>query len=383
MDESRPHLTWVEVSSAAIAANLAAFRARVGPARRIMAVVKANAYGHGMIHVARAALAAGAAFLGVNSVEEALDLRAAGVAAPILVLGRANPWRVRDAVAAGVDLLVYDPAMLAAVDAAATDLGHTAAVHLKVETGLHRQGVTEADWPAMRDAFRAARRVRLAGVSTHYANIEDTLEHDYAAMQTGRYERWIARLAADGLAPELRHAACSAGAILFESSRLDMVRAGIGMYGLWPSRETRISALADGDPPVTLTPAMTWYARIAQVKAVPEGAAIGYGGAGFVTTPSRIAVLPVGYYEGYDRALSNRGHVYVRGRRAPVVGRVCMNMTMIDVTHIPDAAPGDPVTLLGGPPGARISAEELASLIGTINYEVVTRIHERIPRYMV
>lgn len=382
-DGGPPHLTWVEVRRDAIAANLRAFRARVGPRRLIMAVVKANAYGHGMVPVARAALEAGADALGVNSLEEALALRDAGVDARILTLGHANPALLPEAVARGVEFVVYDPAALEHAAAAAAACGRDAAVHLKVETGLHRQGLLEAAWPAFRDRLRSLPRVRLAGVSTHYANIEDTLEHGYARMQTARYEAWLARLAADGFAGFLRHAACSAGAILFDDSRFDMVRAGIGLYGLWPSRETRISALSDGGAPFALAPALSWFARVAQVKEVPAGSHVGYGGAGFVTTHSRVAVIPVGYYEGYDRALSGRGHVYARGKRCPVLGRVCMNMTLLDVTHVPDLAVGDPVTLLGGPEGARIPAEELAGIIGTINYEVVTRIHERIPRLLV
>lgn len=375
-------LSWLELNEDALIGNLTAFRRRIGH-RQLMAVVKANAYGHGMLPVARIAAREGADWLGVNAIEEALELRDAGLELPILVLGHANPARLEEAVRRRIDLTIYDPQHMKLLGEAAGRARERARLHLKVETGLHRQGLLEEDFPEFAASLRGDRRLHLAGLSTHYANIEDTLDHSYAHRQTERFLTWRARLGEAGCTPDLCHAACSAAGILFPETHFDMVRIGIGLYGLWSSRETRLSVREGKCPDFALEPVLSWYARIAQVKRVPAGQPIGYGCTAWATRDMRLAVLPVGYAEGYDRKLSGRGIVRVRGTRAPVLGRICMNMMMIDVSHLPDLQVGEAVTLLGGARDQRITADELAALIGTIHYEVVTRIASHLPRIVV
>jgi alanine racemase len=256
-------------------------------------------------------------------------------------------------------------------------------VHLKIETGTHRQGVAENDVSAVMELIRDSRWLELEGITTHFANIEDTTDHTFAERQIEAFARVENTLRADwGVAP-LRHTACSAAAILFTRTHMDLARIGISLYGLWPSRETYVSCLETGRPTLSLYPVMTWKTRVAQIKDVPEGGYVGYGCTYRTTRPSRIAVLPVGYYEGYDRELSSKAHVLVRSKRAPVRGRVCMNMTMVDITDIPAVSLEDEVVLLGHQGEEVIAADQLATWCGTINYEIVSRIHPSLPRVLV
>jgi len=225
--------------------------------------------------------------------------------------------------------------------------------------------------------------VRLAGVGTHFANIEDTTNHEFAESQIVAFNRIAEAIAQVHPQPLLRHTACSAAVLLFNRTHLDLARIGISLYGLWPSKETYVSCLERGKPSLDLTAALTWKTRIAQVKEVPEGGYVGYGLTWRATRPTTIAVLPVGYYEGFDRELSGIAHVLVRGKRAPVRGRVCMNMCMVDVTDIPGAALEDEVVLIGRQGDEKITAEQIAAWCGTISYEIVSRIHPSLPRVLV
>ncbi len=237
--------------------------------------------------------------------------------------------------------------------------------------------------PGSSSASPRSRGLRLEGASTHFANIEDTTEHAYAEQQISTFARVVERLRAAGHDVPIVHAACSAATLLFTRTHLDLARIGIALYGIWPSKETYVSCLERGKPTLDLRPALTWKTRVAQVKAVPEGSYVGYGGTFRATRESRFAVLPVGYHEGYDRALSNVAHVLVRGRRAPVRGRVCMNMMLVDVTDVPGVALEDEVVLLGAQGEERIRAEQVGVWCGTIPYEVVSRIHPALPRVVV
>ncbi len=374
-------LTWLEIDLAALAGNVRALRARLAGDARLGAVVKSNAYGHGVRLVAPAALRAGADVLAVGNLAEGLELRElVGPETPVLVVGHVPAEGFPAAVAAGLELTLYDPEAVPALAAAAREAGRPARVHLKVETGTNRQGLREDELLALARRIAGAEGVEIAGVGTHFADIEDTTDHSFAREQLARFRRAVARLEAEGIRPGLRHTACSAAVLLFPETHLDLVRAGISLYGLWPSRETLVSARERGLGEIELRPAMTWKARVAQVKDVPAGEYVGYGRTYRATRPMRLAVLPVGYYEGYPRALSGRAHVLVRGRRAPVVGRVCMNMTMVDVTDVPGAAAGDEVVLLGRSGGEELRAEDLAAWAGTIHYEIVSRIHPALPR---
>jgi alanine racemase len=376
-------LNWVEIDGSALRNNIAEFKRRLGRGPRLGAVVKSNAYGHGMIEVARIAAAASADWLCVNNVDEGVALRQAGMTLPILVMGYVPLEAAADVVAYTLQPVVYNPETLDRLDAVASSRGTTVDVHLKIETGTHRQGVLERDVPSFVARLHGAKTVRLKGVTTHFANIEDSTNHDFAESQIAAFSRIADAIA--GLHPEplLRHTACSAAVLLFNRTHLDLARVGISLYGLWPSKETYVSCLERGKPSLELKPVMSWKTRIAQVKQVPEGGYVGYGCSWRATRATKIAVLPVGYYEGYDRQLSGLAHVLVRGKRAPVRGRVCMNMCMVDVTDIPDATLEDEVVLLGRQGDERIAAEQIAAWSGTIAYEIVARIHPSLPRVVV
>jgi len=287
--------------------------------------------------------------------------------------------RLEDVVAHGLRPVVYNPETVDRLEALAAKAGRQVRVHVKVETGTHRQGVLERDLPSFAERIRRSPHLVLEGMTTHFANIEDTTDHRMAEGQIAAFDR-----AQEALAPvAVRHAACSAAALLFTRTHLELARVGISMYGLWPSKETYVSLLERGKLALDLQPVLTWKTRVAQVKDVPEGAYVGYGCTWRAGRNSRIAVLPVGYFEGYDRGLSGIAHVLVRERRAPVRGRVCMNMCMVDVTDIPGVTVEDEVVLLGRQGEERIPAEQLAAWCGTISYEVVSRIHPGLPRMVV
>jgi alanine racemase len=385
-------LTWCEVPTAALAHNVAELRRRVLPAgARLGVVVKADAYGHGLVVAARAFVAGGVDWLIVNALDEAEALRRAGVTAPLYVVGPVAPWMAARVVAADVRLVVYDADLVEALAAAAQAAGKVVPVHVKVETGNHRQGLEPPDAVALATRVAATPGLTLEGLSTHYADIEDTTDHRFAMQQLARFDEALQALAQAGIRPPIANSANSAATILWPKTHAGLVRVGLAAYGLWPSAQTYAAALAleaadkdgRGGYLPELRPALAWRTRIAQVKSVPAGAWIGYGRTFRATHATRIAILPVGYHEGYDRRLSNLAHALVGGVRAPVRGRVCMNMTMIDVTDVPDVRAGQVVTLLGDDGDERISAEDLARWMGTINYEVVSRIHPVVPRLAV
>lgn len=382
-------LTWCEVSTSALEANARAFKARVGEAL-LGVVVKADAYGHGLVLAARALLAGGADWLIVNALHEAEALRQAGVDAPLHVVGNVPVFQAERAVRAGVRMVVYDPEVVQAVAAAARAAGAVVPLHVKVETGNHRQGLELPEALALGRMIARTDGVRLEGVATHYADIEDTTDHRFAMSQVGRFEEALAAFASEGMAAPIPSTANSAATILWPRTHGKLVRVGIAAYGLWPSTETYAAALAlpeqregRGGFLPELRPALSWRARITQVKTVPAGAWIGYGRTYRCTHATRIAIVPVGYHEGYDRRLSNLAHALVGGVRAPVRGRVCMNMAMIDVSDVPTVEVGQVVTLLGRDGEERVSAEDLARWCGTINYEIVSRIHPIVPRVAV
>ncbi|HQR30269.1 MAG TPA: alanine racemase, partial [Anaeromyxobacteraceae bacterium] len=372
-------VTWLELDLGALAANARAFQGRLGGAR-FAAVVKSEAYGHGVALVAPAALRAGASWLAVWGANEGLPLRRlVGSDVPILCLGHTPPQDFEEAVAADLRLTLYDPTVIPLLARAARAQGRTARVHLKLETGTHRQGLEADDAVTLARVAAAEKGVLLEGISTHFADIEDTTDHGYAESQLAAFTEGVERVSAVGVRPAVRHTACSAAAILFPRTHFDMARVGIGLYGLWPSRETLVSARERGLAGFALSPVMSWRALVAQVKDVPPGGYVGYGRTWRAPRRTRIAVIPVGYFEGYSRALSSRAHVLLRGHRAPVLGRICMNMFMVDVTDVPGAAAGDVVTLLGRDGDETVTAEALAGWAGTIHYEITTRVNPLLP----
>lgn len=368
--------SWREVSASALLHNVGTLRALAGTAK-LGVVVKADAYGHGLAPACAAFVEAGVDWLIVNFAHEAAAVRAVLARdVPLYVCGTVFPHDAPTLVEARARVVLYDPLVAAALSAASTARGVVTPVHLKIETGTNRQGLHVGDALALAMQVRALGGLTLEGLTTHFADIEDSTDHRFAHGQLAVLHEAKRALAAAGFAVPMVHSANSAATILDEGTRGDLVRVGIAAYGLWPSKET-LAAFSErhGRAPPTLVPALSWRARLAQVKDVPAGAYVGYGRTFRTTRASRIAVVPVGYHEGYDRRLSNVGHVLVRGQRAPVRGRVCMNMLMVDVTDVPGAAAGDVATLLGVDGDERVSAEQLASWMGTIHYEVVSRIN--------
>ena len=374
---------WIEIDAKAYRHNLRAFRRILGAGVKLMAVVKANGYGHGAAEIAALAVAEGVDYLGLHALAELEVIRPLAGDTPICLLGPSYPWEAEAIAAARVEPTVASLAVARELARAGEASGHTIPVHVKVETGTHRQGIDPAEIPAWAAFLAQTRGIRFQGLHTHFANIEDTTDHTFAHRQIARLREAREAFAALGMQPQLLHSACSAAAIVMTETHGDLVRLGIASYGLWPSRETYLSTLLSQRRGPELLPVLSWKTRIAQIKEVAAGSYVGYGCTFRATHAMRLAVLPTGYSDGYDRRLSDRGHVLVRGRRAPVIGRICMNMTMVDITDHAEVGAGEVVTLIGREDTEEISADALAALCGTINYEIVARLGGHIPRVVV
>ncbi len=373
-------LQWVEINSSALKRNIHQVRRLIGSSKKMAAIVKANAYGHGILEISKLAAKYGADWLGVNSVEEALFLRNNGINIPIILLGYVPLSELRRAVEKRLRLTVYNRETIDRLGKITSKIKRRAYLHIKLETGTHRQGIKKEDLLPSIERIRNYPYLIVEGISTHFANIEDTTDHGYAQSQLQRFHHSLNHLTKNKIEVPVKHAACSAATILFPETYFDMVRVGIMIYGLWPSKETYLSCIQRQRKPISLKPVLSWKTRIVQIKEVPEGAFIGYGCTYKTTRPTKVAILPVGYYDGYDRHLSNSSYVLVKGERAPVRGRVAMNFIAVDITDIQGAKLEDEVVLLGRQGKEAISAEYLASLCQTINYEIVTRINPLLPR---
>jgi alanine racemase len=379
-----PPLIWAEIDLAAIAHNVRELRRITAPRARLMIAVKANAYGHGAVQVARAGLENGVDQLGVARIEEGIELRRAGIRAPILVFGYTPACLAP--VLADYDLTASVFSLQGAVLLdAALNKDRRVAVHLKVDTGMGRMGLLPDQRRYIADGVNpgpgaveevlgiaALKNLRLEGLWTHFA-VSDEADKSYTRQQLQIFGELIQSLKDNGLAISIHHAANSGAIIDMPESHLDMVRAGISVYGLYPSRQVDMKK-------IDLRPALTLKARITHVKQVPAGTRISYGGTWQSSRPTTIATVPVGYGDGYSRSLSNRWQMLVHGRRAPIVGRVCMDLTMIDVGHIDDVRVEDEVVLIGRQGDEVISADDVAAQLNTINYEVVTALMPRVPR---
>lgn len=358
----------------AVRHNVRTLRDRV-EGRAVMAVVKADGYGHGMVPTARAAREAGAEWLGVAVLEEALALRAAGDTGPILTWLAVPGEDHRPAVEAGIDVTAYTIEELDEIRAAARDVGATARVQLKIDTGLSRGGSTQEAWPDLVAAAVAAERsgeVRVTGIWSHFA-CSDEPEHPANDAQEEVF-RWAVELAErSGLRPEVRHLCNSAGALTRPSAWFDLVRCGIAAYGLTPAPSVATSE------ELGLVPAMTVQARLAVVKGVRAGSGVSYGYTYVTAHDTTVGVVPVGYGDGIPRHGSSRAPVLAAGQVRPIAGRVCMDQFVLDLGDA-DAAPGDPVVLFGPGRDGEPTAQDWADACGTINYEIVTRIGGRMPR---
>lgn len=373
-------LQWVEIDSSGLIHNLQQLKNLIGPSKKLLVVVKANAYGHGILEISKLATQNGADWLGVNSVEEGVLLRKNKFRLPVLILGYIPLTKLQEAVENHLHLTVYNPETVDRLGKITSKIKKKAFLHLKLETGTHRQGINlDGLWPFM-EKINNYPYLEVVGVSSHFANIEDTTDHSYAQTQLKKFNKALRELKEHKIEIPLKHIACSAAAILFPETYFDLVRTGIGVYGLWPSRETYLSCIQKQRDPVDLKPILSWKTIVAQIKDIPPGSFVGYGCTYKTTRPTRLAVLPVGYYDGYDRLLSNSSYVLIKGKRAPLRGRVAMNMITVDITDIGGVKLEEEVVLLGKQGEEIISADYLASLCSTINYEIVTRINPGIPR---
>jgi alanine racemase len=363
--------TWLEIDLEAVAYNVRQVKQLVGPEVKILAVLKADAYGHGALTVARTTLNNGASFCGVASVNEAIKLRDGGIEAPILVLGYTPPWLAKKALLRDITLTLYDSDVAQIYNRAAVELRRTARVHLKVDTGMGRLGLLPDQVIPFVESIQQLPNLDLEGIFTHFS-VADEDDLSYTRWQLRRFRRVLEHLKEMGVTFRIIHCANSAATLRLPESHFDMVRLGLAMYGLPPSAHVPL--------PAGSRPALTWKTSIAQVKTLPSGSYVSYGNTYQTEGEETIAVIPVGYADGFRRAPTRWQAVLVRGQRAPIVGRVCMDQTMINVDHIPGVRIGDEVVLIGKQGEDEITANEVANWLGTINYEVVSEILARVPR---
>lgn len=370
--------TWAEIDLNNLAENFNTIKQRVSPTTRVMAVVKANAYGHGAVACARKL--ATADWFGVALPEEGIELRAAGIAQPVLCLGGFWPGQAAMCIQQKLTPVVYRLDMTESLNQAAADAGTVVDVHVKVDTGMGRLGIRFDQLSEFVTALAQFRHVRIDGLMSHLAAADDAACQPLTLDQIHRFEEAVTVFSDHGYRPTYLHLANSAGIFGHRKTWGNMVRPGGVLYGLWRD----VLPLTTSD--AALLPVMSLHSRISLLKWVPPGETIGYGCTFEASRRSLIATLPVGYYDGYMRGLSNRAHVIVRGVYAPVVGRVSMDLTLIDVTNVPAVEVDDQVTLLGWSrdhAGLKITAEDLARIVGTLSYEVTCGVAERVPRVYV
>lgn len=362
--------TWVEVDLEALGHNVRCLVELAGEAK-LMAVLKADAYGHGAVKVARTALSHGAAWLGVATLEEGMTLRRAGIEAPILILGYLPAWQAGDALRHRLTATVFTWPVLEAFSEMARRLNTTARVHIKVDTGMGRLGLSSNEAVSFIKRANPLPNIEIEGLLTHFGRADEA-DLSPTRRQLNVFQAILAELDALNLRPPLVHASNTAALINLPEARFDMVRSGIGLYGLTPSPDTAL--------PAGMKPVLSFKTTIAQVKRLPPGSPIGYGATYHTRGEEVIAIIPVGYADGFRRAPRTWGEVLVKGERAPLVGRVSMDQSAINVTHIPNVRQGDEVVLIGEQGEQRITAENVAEKLGTINYEVVSEILARVPR---
>jgi len=364
--------TIVEVNLSRLAENFRAIQAAVAPAA-VMPIVKANAYGHGLVEVARHLVALGATSLGVAFLDEAVALRAAGLTTPILVMGGILGNQIPLFLRHGLTLTASSIDKLGQIDEAARDLGVIARVHLKIDTGMERIGVHYYNAHGLLERASACRHVIVEGIYSHFANA-DTADLSSARLQLARFHDVLQWYDKQGVAPPVRHMANSGAILQVPESYLDMVRPGILLYGVYPCLDVRRT--------IAVQPALAWKSRVVYFKVVTPGHPVSYGSTWQTDHLVRVVTVPVGYGDGYFRALSNVAHVMIRGNKYPVVGRVCMDQIMVNIEW-DTAYNGDEVVLLGRDGDEVISCEDLAEWAGTIPYEVLTNINTRVPRVYV
>ncbi len=376
--------TWVEIRKNAVRHNIETFRKIIGPKVRLMAVIKSNAYGHGISEFSRLADGLGVDWFGVDTLSEGLKLRQNGIKKPILVLGYTRNSRLLDAAKNNISLTFYNSENLDYFKEYPKEFSkYHLKVHLKIDTGMHRQGIYLEDLPAFLRHLKKFPMIVVEGIYTHFASAKDITYSFYTKKQLEKFQKAVKILERSGVKNAIKHAAATGGTLLYPESRLDMTRIGIGLYGLWPSKEAEIQHKQIIGKKVFLKPVLAWKTIVAQTKKVKKGDFIGYDLAEKMEYDGKIAVLPIGYWHGYDRGFCGVGEVLINGIRCKVLGRVSMDMIVVDITRAGKVEVEDEVVLLGKQKGEEISASELAQKIGTISYEIITRINPQTSRIIV
>ncbi len=365
----------IQLDAAALRHNYQVFQSLVGDTE-VVPVVKSNAYGHGLREVYLALASLAPSTLAVNYLSEASELRKLGFKGNIMVVGPVRPDSLSYAAELSADIFLTEIHILKTW--CMTPSSSRPRAHLKIDTGMSRQGFRPEEAESILPLLKP-HQAQLLGICSHFSNVEDVLEQTFANQQLERFMKVFQRTKDLGF-NLLPHMAASSSALLMQASRMAMVRVGISSYGLWPSRATQLSFLQSYGSMIDLKPVLTWKSEIAILKNVEAGQYIGYGCSYKALRPMQIAVLPLGYYEGYPRLASNRGHVLIQGQRCPIVGRVCMNMMMVDVSHLSDLKLEEEVTLIGRDGLEIIEASHLAEWADTIHYEIVTQLNPGIPR---
>lgn len=355
----------------ALRSNLRQIRDKVGSRVKILCMVKANGYGHGAAEISRTLVGAGADAFGVATLEEAVQLREAGIQAQLIVLAGVFPDQLDTFVEYKLTPVVHDLISLRTLDRESSRRQVQLEVHLKVDTGMGRLGFLAAETDQWIGAIKQMESLHIQGLFSHFSHAE-SVQGDYTQKQLAIFKRVLGQLRSASVIPDLVHLANSAATITLPAAYFDMVRPGLMLYGVYPSPNMKDQ--------ISLKPVLSWKTKILQLKNVPSGTSVSYGQTYVTERESLIATLPIGYADGYPRLLSNRGEALVRGQRARIAGRVCMDLTMIDVTDIRNVRQGDEVVLLGRQGGAEISADEIAAWANTISYEILTSIGTRVPR---
>lgn len=377
-------LSWVEISKSALINNVQTCKKLLSSKVKLCAVVKANGYGHDAVLCSKIFLENGADWLAVHAIEEAKVLRDAGITAPVYIIGYIALQNLETVIDLDCRIIVYNKETIDKL----AEIGRLVNVHIKVETGTHRQGVLIESLAGFVDYIAQYKNITIEGISTHFANIEDTAHKDYYEEQLTEFKQAVQILEDKGYTNLIKHCAAAGAAMLFPESHFDMVRFGISLYGMWPSEKLKIS-FKELYPEIdfNLQSAFTWKARIAQIKEIPSGKFIGYGCTFQTDRLTTMAVIPTGYSDGYVRTLSGKSHVLVRGQEAKLLGRVSMNNIVIDITGIDDVKLEDEIVLLGKGGDVEITSETFAGWADTINYEIPTRtatqVNTKIPRIIV
>ncbi len=370
---------WVELSSSALQNNLRELRRVIGDKVLVMAMVKANAYGHGMKEVAPVLERLGVDYFGVNNFEEAKQLRETGCRLPILILSQVNDNDLRMINGNNFELVAYSLDYLKKLNQIALEVKKKFLVHLKIDTGMGRLGIFMDEIGELIKLLSSLLGIEVKAVMTHFAASDDPKKKDYFNLQLCNFQEVLFELQKGGIILPIKHIANSGAVLLYPESHFDLVRVGALLYGFWPSEE--VCKLKSRE--VKLQPVLSLKTKIVQIKTIKKGNFVGYGCTFEASSNLKIGIIPVGYFEGYNRLFSNQSEVLVRGKRAKVIGRVSMNLTVVDLTKIPGVEVNDEVVLVGKQGQDEIDVDELAEKCNTINYEIVTKIAESIPRIII